>query len=89
MLFLAYFLPVFPDDELSYLAGLSAMKPKIFLPLMAIGHVSGSLALAYVGNGIQSVKEPMFIILSLVTLIGGIWFAWYYRKIKNNTNTNV
>jgi len=80
LLFLAYFLPVFPDDELSYLAGLSAMKPKIFLPLMAIGHVSGSLALAYVGNGIQSVKEPMFIILSLITLIGGIWFVLHYRK---------
>jgi len=77
---------VFPDDELSYLAGLSAMKPRIFLPLMAIGHVSGSLALAYVGNGIQSVKEPMFIILSLITLIGGIWFAWHYRKVKNNVS---
>lgn len=86
LLFLAYFLPVFPDDELSYLAGLSAMNPRIFLPLMAIGHISGSLALAYIGNGIQSIKEPMFIILSLVTLIGGIWFVWHYRKIKNKPN---
>ncbi|MBT7928724.1 TVP38/TMEM64 family protein, partial [Candidatus Peregrinibacteria bacterium] len=65
LLFLAYFLPLFPDDELSYLAGISALKPRIFLPLMIIGHVSGSLALAYVGNGIKSVKEPLFIILSL------------------------
>jgi len=63
-------LPLFPDDELSYLAGFSAMKPKIFLPLMIIGHISGSLSLAYMGNGIKSVKEPLFIILSLVTLIG-------------------
>ena len=86
LLFLAYFLPVFPDDELSYLAGFSAMKPRIFLPLMTIGHVSGSLALAYVGNGIQSIKEPMFIILSLVTLIGGIWFAWHYRKVKESSS---
>ena len=80
LLFLAYFLPVFPDDELSYLAGFSAISPRIFLPLMAVGHISGSLALAYVGNGIQSVKEPMFIILSLITLIGGIWFVLHYRK---------
>jgi len=84
LLFLAYFLPLFPDDELSYLAGFSAMRPKIFLPLMAIGHISGSLSLAYIGNGIQSVKEPMFIILSLITLIGGIWFVWHYRKITVN-----
>jgi uncharacterized membrane protein YdjX (TVP38/TMEM64 family) len=82
LLFLAYFLPLFPDDELSYLAGLSAMSPRIFLPLMAIGHISGSLALAYIGNGIQSIKEPMFIILSILTLICGILFIWHYRKIK-------
>ena len=87
LLFLAYFLPLFPDDELSYLAGLSAISPRIFLPLMAIGHISGSLSLAYIGNGIQSFKEPMFIILSLITLIGGIWFAWHYRKVKHNANS--
>ncbi|MDP1729397.1 MAG: TVP38/TMEM64 family protein [archaeon] len=84
LLFLAYFLPLFPDDELSYLAGLSAISPRIFLPLMVIGHISGSLSLAYIGNGIQSFREPMFIILSLITLIGGIWFVWHYRKIKRN-----
>ncbi len=88
LLFLAYFLPLFPDDELSYLAGLSAISPRIFLPLMAIGHISGSLSLAYIGNGIQSFREPMFIILSLITLIGGIWFVRHYRKIKrNNANS--
>jgi uncharacterized membrane protein YdjX (TVP38/TMEM64 family) len=84
LLFLAYFLPVFPDDELSYLAGLSAMKQGVFLPLMAIGHVSGSLSLAYLGNGISSAREPMFIILSLITLIGGVWFVWHYRKVTHN-----
>jgi uncharacterized membrane protein YdjX (TVP38/TMEM64 family) len=82
LLFLAYFLPLFPDDELSYLAGLSKMSPKIFLPLMAIGHMSGSLALAYIGNGIESIKEPLFIILSLITLIAGFLFLWHYRKVK-------
>lgn len=84
LLFLAYFLPLFPDDEISYLAGFSAIRPRVFLPLMAIGHVSGSLSLAYLGNGIQSMKEPMFIFLSLITLVGGIWFVWHYRKIKDN-----
>ncbi len=83
LLFLAYFLPLFPDDELSYLAGFSSMSPKVFLPLMIIGHLSGSLSLAYIGNGIQSIREPMFIFLSLITLVGGIWFVLHYRKIKS------
>ncbi|MFH0856713.1 MAG: TVP38/TMEM64 family protein [bacterium] len=84
LLFLAYFLPFFPDDELSYLAGFSSMASKVFLPLMAIGHISGSLSLAYIGAGIKSVKEPMFIILSLATLIGGIIFVMKHNKIKKN-----
>jgi uncharacterized membrane protein YdjX (TVP38/TMEM64 family) len=88
LLFLAYFLPLFPDDEISYLAGFSAIRPRVFLPLMAIGHVSGSLSLAYIGNGIQSIREPMFILLSLITLIGGIWFVWRYRKIKDKQPDN-
>lgn len=86
LLFLAYFLPLFPDDEFSYLAGFSAMRPKIFLPLMAIGHVSGSLSLAYIGNGIQSVKEPLFIILSVITLVGGVLFVWHYIKTNKSVS---
>jgi uncharacterized membrane protein YdjX (TVP38/TMEM64 family) len=83
LLFLAYFLPLFPDDEISYLAGFSSLNPRIFIPIMAIGHLSGSLALAYIGNGIQSIREPMFIFLSLITLIGGVWFVWHYRKVND------
>jgi uncharacterized membrane protein YdjX (TVP38/TMEM64 family) len=91
LLFLAYFLPLFPDDEISYLAGFSAIRPRVFLILMFIGHISGSLSLAYVGSGIKSMKEPMFIFLSIITLVGGILFVRYYnKKIKNNQpkNTN-
>ena len=81
LLFLMYFLPLFPDDELSYLAGFSSMKAKAFIPIMILGHIGGSLGLAYVGSGL-SYKEPLFIILSLVTLIAGILFAIYYKKLN-------
>lgn len=84
LLFLAYFLPMFPDDELSYLAGISSINPKVFLPLIIIGHLSGSLALAYLGNGIQSVTDPLFILLSAINLIGGVLFLIYYKKVIHN-----
>lgn len=86
LLFLAYFLPLFPDDELSYLAGASSLRAKVFLPLMAMGHVSGSLSLAYLGSGISSAKDPLFIVLSLATLAGGLMFAWHYRKVNARTS---
>jgi uncharacterized membrane protein YdjX (TVP38/TMEM64 family) len=81
VLFLMYFLPLFPDDELSYLAGFSSIKAKIFLPLMIFGHIGGSLGLAVLGSGL-SYKHPIFIIGSIVTLICGVLFVIYYRKIK-------
>lgn len=83
LLFLAYFLPVFPDDELTYLAGFSKISSKIFIPLIIIGHISGSLSLAYIGSGIQSIRDPLFIIISLVALIGGIIFLYFYTRLKN------
>jgi len=73
ILFLMYSPPLFPDDELSYLAGISPINSKAFVPIMLIGHISGRLSLAYSGNGL-SISDPLFILLSLITLIGGIFF---------------
>ncbi len=81
LLFLMYFLPLFPDDELSYLAGFSSMKSKVFIPIMMLGHISGSLSLSYIGSGI-SIKDPLFIFLSLLTLISGTLFIVFYKKLN-------
>ena len=81
VLFLMYFLPLFPDDELSYLAGFSSMKARIFIPIMLLGHIGGSLSLAYIGNGL-SLTDPLFIAISLVTLIAGILFVVFFKRLK-------
>ncbi len=69
--FLMYFLPLFPDDELSYLAGFSKIKPRVFLPLMVVGHISGSLSLAYFGVGLSLLAWPFILILA-TTFLGGL-----------------
>lgn len=86
LLFLGYVLPFFPDDEFGYLAGISALKSRFFLPMMMLGHVIGSLALAYIGSGITSTKDPLFIILSVITIISGTWFIFHYRTVKNQNS---
>lgn len=80
ILFLMYFLPLFPDDELSYLAGFSSMKARAFIPIMLLGHIGGSLGLAYLGSGL-SYKDPFFILFSIITLVCGTLFILYYRKL--------
>lgn len=84
LLFIMYALPLFPDDELSYLAGFSAMKSRMFISLMVLGHITGSLSLAYIGSGI-SYKDPLFIFISLFTLVLGILFVILYRRLHKST----
>lgn len=69
VLFLIYFLPLFPDDEISYLVGLSRMRFRWFLIANLFGHVGGSLSLAYLGSGLNT-KDPLFWVLTVSTLLG-------------------
>jgi len=87
ILFLIYFLPIFPDDEISYLAGFSSIKAKAFMPIMIIGHIGGSLGLAYAGSGI-STKDPLFYLISGITLLGGILFVVLYKKLLKSDRIN-
>ena len=81
LLFLMYFLPLFPDDELCYLAGFSSIKTRVYIPIMMFGQIGGSLGLAYTGSGI-SYKDPVFILLSVVSLAGGVIFVLLYKKLN-------
>lgn len=85
ILFILYFLPLFPDDELSYLAGLSKMKFRMFFLANFFGHIGGSLGLAYLGSGINT-KDPLFWILTGVTLIGFPLLYWLLKKNKKIVN---
>jgi uncharacterized membrane protein YdjX (TVP38/TMEM64 family) len=83
VLFLMFFLPLFPDDELSYLAGFSSMSAGAFIPIMLLGHIGGSLGLAILGSGL-SYRNPLFIIFSIITLIIGVLFVIFYKKHKES-----
>ncbi len=81
LLFLAYFLPVFPDDELSYIAGLSKMPFKRFFLANFFGQIGGSLGLAYLGAGINT-RDPLFWIIFAVTLVCFAAFFFLWRENK-------
>jgi uncharacterized membrane protein YdjX (TVP38/TMEM64 family) len=54
ILFLIYFLPLFPDDEISYIVGLSTMSRRHFILANLFGHVGGAVSLAYIGSGVDT-----------------------------------
>lgn len=66
------------NDTLSYLAGISNMELKTFLPLTMLAQIMPALILAYIGSGI-SLSDPLFIILTFtVVLLATIYF--YLKK---------
>ena len=82
ILFLIYFLPLFPDDEISYLVGLSKMKFRMFLLANVFGHIGGSISLAYLGSGLNT-KDPILWIISGVTLVGFVLIWWLIKKRRD------
>ena len=77
-LFLAYWLPFFPDDELSYVAGISKMRWRRFMIANVLGQVGGSVSLAYAGAGVFKGILPYAMLLGSLAA-GCVWF-WFIRR---------
>jgi uncharacterized membrane protein YdjX (TVP38/TMEM64 family) len=61
-------LPFFPDDELSYLMGLTRFPIGLFFIVTAVGHILGSFALAFLGSG-EPFTGILFFTLATTTLL--------------------
>jgi uncharacterized membrane protein YdjX (TVP38/TMEM64 family) len=87
ILFLIYFLPLFPDDEISYLVGASSMGRRSFILANLLGHLGGAFSLAYLGSGV-STQDPLFWVLTLSTLAGFpvIWGALRMQAKRQQKN---
>ncbi len=79
LLFLIYYVPLFPDDEMSYIAGTSKIKLLPFIMANVFGQTGGALALAYLGNGIK-IKTITFVIVFLITCVLAAIFSWIWWK---------
>ena len=79
-LFLIYALPVFPDDEITYLVGLSAMPKRQIFWAIVLGKIPGA-ALSFLGyESLQGAKIVLYVQI-LVVLIGSIGY-FLFRKFR-------
>ena len=77
ILTLIYFLPLFPDDEITYILGMSKTKTrKMVIPLF-LGKIGGAGGPALIGGGIREYPQYTFHII-LAVLIATI-LLFYYR----------
>lgn len=85
ILFLIYWLPLFPDDEISYIVGTSKMKPSKFMLANLLGQTGGSLGLAYIGA--KGVKLDSFVFLLILAVFILFWVLWMKYKKTRVTET--
>lgn len=75
-LFIAYVLPFFPDDELTYLAGLSSLPVKKIIYIVIFGRIPAA-AFSFIGNHIVS-GTIISVIIRLAVLVVGV--AIYFKR---------
>lgn len=76
LIILIYILPLLPDDEISYILGLSDMSPGTFLFIIALGSISGSAFTAGLGSSVVQIqKSPKIFVVAGVALFIAFFVA--------------
>jgi len=88
VLFLIYYLPLFPDDEVSYIAGTSKIKTIPFLIANILGHVGGAMALAYIGSGIKFGTLNFAIVFFFTGILAAVFSVVWWKRYKPNMKDN-
>lgn len=85
--FLIFLLPGFPDDVISFIAGLTTIPIRTLVVISVVGRLPGYVALNLTGNGLTSddlnpivVVGVAFVFLSLI-----VWWkrAWLHRFVEH------
>ena len=67
--FMIFLLPLFPDDIFCFLAGITNMKPRTFLIIMALGRFPGYFMLGILGADLANSQITLFVIISIIALV--------------------
>lgn len=80
ILFLIYLLPLFPDDALCYMSGLTKIRIRTLVLISAVGRLPGFIVLNMVGAGVASEKSlPSLIVFGAAILVSVIVFFFRDR----------
>ncbi len=72
--FLIFLLPVFPDDAVCFMAGLTRLPLTRLLLVCALGRLPGTAVLTFVGAGVDGNTTQAYLVLGAATTLAvGIW----------------
>ncbi|GAA3704317.1 TVP38/TMEM64 family protein [Zhihengliuella alba] len=81
VLFLIYLLPAFPDDIVSFVAGLSTLRIRTLLLVSLAGRLPGYLVLSFAGEGLTGENMNPIVVGGAVLLTLGMVALWQRRWI--------
>lgn len=87
-LFLIYLLPAFPDDLITYIAGLTKISIRKILIISILGRFPGFLVLNLVGAGIGSDNYYLWSFIGLFVVLSFLYII-YNSKVERLMNTVV
>lgn len=72
--FLIFLLPVFPDDAICFMAGLTQLPLHRLLLVCVLGRLPGIAVLTFVGSGVGGDTTPAYIVLGVAMVLAvGLW----------------
>ncbi|WP_421385491.1 TVP38/TMEM64 family protein [Bacillus salacetis] len=80
---IARLVPIISFDLISFLAGLTGMRLKIFLFATGIGMLPGTVAYSVIGSEISSPDSNYTVTLLVIALLIGLSAAGYYIRKRN------
>lgn len=81
-LFMIFLFPMFPDDALCLLTGISSVPTRIFLILLIVGRFPSILVSTLMGSGLFELTVRAGIIIGILFLLGFIISIAYGRQIE-------
>ena len=80
--FVARLFPFISFDAVSYLAGLTKLRPTLFAVATFVGMIPMTFLFAHLGGAMTAGEEPLRILnlLALLGLAGLLWMGWRLRR---------
>lgn len=83
VLFLIYLLPAFPDDVISFIAGLTRIPMRTLLLVSVAGRLPGYLVLSFAGDGLTGENMNPIVVGGAVVLAFAILAVWRRRWLHD------
>lgn len=85
--FLIFLLPAFPDDIISFIAGLTTIKIPTLLIISLLGRLPGYIVLSLTGNGlVENLNFSIFTVAIICILSAIAWWKrdWIHKFVHHN-----